>query len=82
MVLDNLHGFIKDQIEVLSVEEKVARNSVTIAEASLEVSMNELEEWLSDTFYTLNNLLLQKSNVASVLKHSTLTHEERNNLQA
>jgi hypothetical protein len=40
MVLDIFFGFIEDRIEVLSVEEKVARNSVTIAKASLEMSKN------------------------------------------
>jgi hypothetical protein len=56
MVLDNLYSFIEEQIEVLSTEEKVARNSFTIAETSLEVSKKDLEEWLSSTFFTLYNL--------------------------
>jgi hypothetical protein len=80
MVLDNFYNFIEDQIEVLSAEEKVAHNSVTIAETSLELSKKELEEWLSDTFFTLNNLRLQKSNIAAALKCRTLTQDERNNL--
>ena len=80
MVLDNFYNFIEDQIEVLSTEEKVARNSVTIAESSLEVSKKELEEWLSDTFFTLNNLRLQKLNIAAALKRRTLTQDERSNL--
>jgi hypothetical protein len=80
MVLDNFYNFIEDQIEVLSTEEKVARNSVTIAETSLEVSKKELEEWLSDTFFTLNNLQLQKSNIAAALKCRTLAQDERSNL--
>jgi hypothetical protein len=78
MVLDIFLGFIQDQIKVLSAEEKVACNSVTIAKASLEVFKNELEEWLSDTFHTLNNLRLQKSNIASALKRNQ--SEKKNDL--
>jgi hypothetical protein len=40
MVLDIFLGFIQDQIKVLSAEQKVACNSVTIAKASLEMSKN------------------------------------------
>jgi hypothetical protein len=65
---------------VLSAEEKVARNRATIARSSLEVSKNELKDWLSDKFYTLNNLWLQMLNIASALKHRTLIQEECNNL--
>ena len=74
MVLDNFYGFIEDRVEVLSPEAKVARNSVTIAESSTKVCKNQLEEWLGDTFYTLNELRIQKSNMASALK---LRHSHR-----
>jgi len=74
MVLDNFYGFIEDRVEVLSPEEKVARSSVTIAESSTKVCKNQLEEWLGDTFYTLNELRIQKSNMASALK---LRHSHR-----
>ncbi len=68
MVLDNFYGFIEDHVEVLLPEEKVARNSIIIAETSLQESKKNLEEWQSDTFYTLNNLRLLKSNISSALK--------------
>jgi hypothetical protein len=43
------------------------------------VSKIELKEWPRGTFYVLNNLWLQKSNIASALKCRTFTHEEQNN---
>jgi len=82
MVLDNFYAFLEDQIEVLSPEEKTARNSILIAEASLQESKNALEEWQSDTIFTLNNLRLQKSNISAALKRRTITVEERRNLLA
>jgi len=36
MVLENFYGFVEEQVEMISPEEKVARNSIIIAEASLE----------------------------------------------
>jgi len=66
---------------VLSPEEKTARNSVLIAEASLQ-EYNALEEWQSDTIFTLNNLRLQKSNISAALKCRTITEEEQRNLLA
>ncbi len=38
MVLDNFYGFIEDRVEVLLLEEKVARNSIIISETSLQES--------------------------------------------
>jgi len=80
MVLDNFYGFIEDRVEVLSAEEKVARNSITIAESSMEVAKNELEAWLSDTMHTLNNLRMRKSHISAALKRRSLTVEEQANL--
>ena len=82
MVLDNFYGFIEDRVEVLSPEEKVARNSIIIAETGLQESKKTLEEWQSDTFFTFNNLRLLKSNISSALKRRTLTEDERNNLRS
>ena len=82
MVLDNFYAFLEDQIEVLSPEEKTARNSILIAEASLQESKNALEEWQSDTIFTLSNLRLQKSNISAALKCRTITEEEQRNLLA
>jgi hypothetical protein len=42
MVLENFYGFIKEQIEALLAEEKVACISVSTNRASLEVSNNKL----------------------------------------
>ena len=42
MVLDNFYGFIEDRVEVLSQEEKVARNSIIFAETSLQESKKKL----------------------------------------
>jgi hypothetical protein len=82
MVLDNFYAFLEDQIEVLSPEEKATHNSVLIAEARLQESKNALEEWQSDTFFTLINLRPQKSNISAALKCRTITEEEWRNLVA
>jgi hypothetical protein len=57
MVLDNFYGIIEDRVEVLSPEEKVARNSIIFAETSLQESKKNLEEWQSDMFFSFNNLI-------------------------
>jgi hypothetical protein len=35
MVLDNFYGFIEDEVEISSQEEKIARNNMFIAEVAL-----------------------------------------------
>jgi nitrogen-specific signal transduction histidine kinase len=48
MVLDNFYEFIEDQVEILTPEEKVARNNIIITESALEEVKELLEEWLGD----------------------------------
>jgi hypothetical protein len=38
MALDNFYRFIDDQVEILSPEERIARNNIIIAESSLEAA--------------------------------------------
>jgi hypothetical protein len=46
-VLDSLRGFIEDQVEVKSAEEKVARNQVIISEVSCTRAKEALSDWNS-----------------------------------
>jgi hypothetical protein len=44
-VLDNKYDFVKDQVEAMTLEQKVARNNLIIATRSLEVAKERLAKW-------------------------------------
>jgi hypothetical protein len=44
-VLENYYDFEEDQVEVVTLEQKVARNNVIIATRSLEVAKERMAEW-------------------------------------
>jgi hypothetical protein len=68
MVLDNFYGFVEEQVEVISPEEKVARNSIIILEVSLEQAKQRLEDWHMESDHTLARLRLEKSYIVSTMK--------------
>ncbi len=45
MVLENLCSFIEEQVEMILLEEKVARNNIIISEVSLKEAKERLENW-------------------------------------
>jgi len=56
MVLENVYSFIEEQVEVISPEEKVARNNIIISEISLEQAKERLEEWHAKSNLTIGRL--------------------------
>jgi hypothetical protein len=77
MVLDNFYEFIEDQVEILTPEEKVARNNIIITESALEEAKESLEEWLGDNHHTLSMLRLRKSYMTDDLRNRALPSENR-----
>ncbi len=69
MVFDNFYEFIEDQVEILTPEEKVARNNIIIADAAGKEAKERLEQWLTDNFHNLSMLRLQKSYLAADLRN-------------
>ncbi len=82
MVLDNFYEFIEDQVEILTPEEKVARNNVIIMEAALKEAKERLDEWLSNNFHTLSMLRLRKSYMAADLRNRALPAANKEHLSA
>jgi hypothetical protein len=82
MVLDNFYGFIEDQVEILSPEEKIARNNIIIADVAPTEAKKRLEEWHGNTTHTLSNLHLQRSYVVAVLKNRSLLNAQIDNMLA
>jgi hypothetical protein len=67
MVLKNLYSFIEEQVDMVSPEEKVARNNIIIAEVSLEQVKERLE-----TRHTMSNLNLGHLGLEKLFMTSTL----------
>jgi hypothetical protein len=82
MVLENFYEFIEDQVEILTPEEKVARNNIIIADAAGKEAKEGLEEWLTNNFHTLSMLRLRKSYVAADLRNWELPVANRAHLSA
>lgn len=77
MVLENLYAFVEEQVEIVSPEEKVARNSIVIAEASLEQGKDRLEVWHTEHDHEVARLRLERSYIASSLRGRGLSNEQR-----
>jgi hypothetical protein len=80
MVLENLYSFIEEQVEMISPEEKVARNNIIISEVSLEKAKERLENWHATSNPTLARLRLEKSYITSTPRSRMLTNEQRNHI--
>jgi len=77
MVLENLYAFVEEQVEIVSPEEKVARNSIVIAEASLDQGKDRLEVWHTEHDHEVARLRLERSYIASSLRGRELSNEQR-----
>jgi len=77
MVLENLYSFVEEQVEVISPEEKIARNNIIVAEGTLEQARERLEEWHATSNPILSRLRLEKSYIISSLRSRTLTTEQK-----
>jgi hypothetical protein len=78
MVLENFYSFIEEQVELISPEEKVTRNSIIISEVSIEQAKERVEQWHMESDPILARHRLEKSYMVSALKDRTLTIEQRN----
>ncbi len=77
MVLENLYAFVEEQVEIVSPEEKVARNSIVIAEASLDQGKERLEVWHTEHDHEVARLRLERSYIASSLRGRELSNKQR-----
>ena len=80
-VLDSLRGFIEDQVEVISAEEKVARNHVIISDVSCTRAKEALSDWNSTgRTIELRAFRLEKVNINQALRARGLSEERRTTL--
>ncbi len=80
-VIDNFHCFIEEEIELLSNEEKTARDSVIIADVSLEKAKTSTEQWRTNGgSVDLSMYGMEKVHVNAALKARHLDQETRNDL--
>jgi hypothetical protein len=82
MVLENFYGFVEEQVELISPEKKVARNSIIIAEVSLEQAKDRGEKWHLESDHALARFRVERSYIFSSLKSRGLTNEQRNGITA
>ena len=80
-VIDNLRCFIEDEIEQLSNEEKTARNSVIMADVSLEKAKEASDKWKTNGgAIDLHMYRMERVNVNTALKNRNLNQEARADL--
>jgi hypothetical protein len=78
--MDNFHSFIEEEIEALSNNEKT-RNSVIIADFSLEKAKTTAEQWKTNGgSIDLSMYRLEKVHVNVALKARHIDEETRNDL--
>ena len=82
MVLENFYGYAEEQVELISPEEKVASNSIMIAESSLEQAKDRVEKWHMELDHVLARFRVERSYIVSSLKCHGLTNEQRNRITA
>jgi hypothetical protein len=82
MVLENFYSFIEEQVELISPEEKVARNSIIISKVSVVQAKDRVEQWHLESDNVLARHRLEKSYIVSALKNRTLTNEQRTAISA
>jgi len=82
MVLESFYGFVEEQVELISREEKVARNSIIIAEVSLEQVKNRVEKWHKESDHVLARFQVERSYIVYSLRSRGLTNEPRNGITA
>jgi hypothetical protein len=80
-VLDSLCCFIEDQVEVISQEEKMARNQVIISGVSY-TRAKEVFDYMDSTWSTikLSAFDVEKVNINQALKATGLSEERRSAL--
>jgi hypothetical protein len=81
-VLDNFYGFIEDQVEILSQDERVARNNLIICEVSLTEAKEAHDGFLEAAEMQLQFQRILRSDVSDSLKDRNLTNEERRELES
>ncbi len=77
-VMDNLRCFIEEEVEQLSNEEKTTRNSVIMADVSLQKAKEASEQWKRNGgVIDLHMYRMERVNVNNALKGRNLNQEAR-----
>ncbi len=81
-LLDNFRAFVEDEIEVVSDEEKTARNRVIIADVSHTKAKQLIDQWNSDGgSIELRAYRVEKAQVTAMLRHQGLPRDEIQSLK-
>jgi len=81
-LLDNFRAFVEDVIEVVSDEEKTARNRVIIADVSHTKAKQLIDQWNSDGgSIELRAYRVEKAQVTAMLRHQGLPRDEIQSLK-
>jgi hypothetical protein len=76
--LDAFYDILDDNIEVMSDEEKIARNTTILANAALEASLEKMQEIKDSSTVDISFFEIFKSEISSHLRRRGISEEENN----